>query len=97
MATLNTVRAVLKDVRMREQASVIQSEVRKILEDVLRLDDRVGKLQRHFDQANDDVRHIRISTEKVIKRAERIEEVQLEDIATSAEEIGRPPHRIEAD
>ena len=97
MATLNTVRAVLKDVRMREQASVIQSEVRKILEDVLRLDDRVGKLQRHFDQANEDVRHIRISTEKVVKRAERIEEVQLEDIAASAEEIAAPPHRIEAD
>ena len=50
MATLNTVRAILKDVRMREQAGVIQAEMRKLLEDVRRLDDRVGKLQRHFDR-----------------------------------------------
>jgi len=78
MATLNTVRAVLKDVRMREQAGVIQQEVRTMLEDVVRLDDRVGKLQRHFDQASDDVRQIRISTEKVVKRAERIEEMEFE-------------------
>ncbi len=78
MATLNTVRAVLKDVRMREQAGVIQTEVRLVLEDVLRLDDRVAKLQRHFDQASEDVRQIRISTEKVSKRAERIEELELE-------------------
>jgi len=78
MATLNTVRAVLKDVHMREQAGVIQEEVRTILKDVLRLDDRVAKLQRHFDQAGEDVRQIRISTEKVAKRAERIEEMEFE-------------------
>lgn len=79
MATLNTIRAVLKDVRMREQAGVIQAEVRTLLKDVERLDDRVGKLQRHFDQASDDVRQIRISTDKVIKRGERIDELQLTD------------------
>ena len=78
MATLNTVRAVLKDVRMREQAGVIQEEVRTMLEDVVRLDDRVAKLQRHFEQAGEDVRQIRISTEKVAKRAERIEELEFE-------------------
>jgi len=78
MATLNTVRAVLKDVRMREQAGVIQNEVRIMLKDVLRLDDRVAKLQRHFEQAGEDVRQIRISTEKVAKRAERIEEMEFE-------------------
>ena len=78
-ATLNTVRAILKDVRMKEQAGLIQKEVHILLGDVLRLDDRVGKMQRHFDQAGEDMRQIRISTEKVSKRAERIESVQLED------------------
>jgi len=47
------------------------------LDDVARLDDRAGKLQRHFEQATDDLRQIRISTEKVGKRAERIEELQV--------------------
>ena len=79
-ATLNTVRAILKDVRMKEQAGLIQKEVQALLGDVVRLDDRVGKLQRHFDQAGDDMRQIRISTDKVSKRAERIDSVQVEDV-----------------
>lgn len=78
MATLNTVRAVLKDASMREQAHVIQAEVGRLLEDVNRLDDRVGKLDRHFAQASDDIRQIRISTDKVTKRSERIQEIELE-------------------
>src|SRR5262245_40937319 len=77
MATLTTVRAVLKDVRLREQAHLIQGELRALLEDVSRLDDRTAKLQRHFEQASEDVRQIRISTEKVGRRAERVGELEL--------------------
>jgi DNA recombination protein RmuC len=79
MATLTTIRAVLKDVRMREQAGLIQKEVHTLLEDVSRLDDRVGKLQRHFAQASDDLRDIRISTEKIAKRGDRIEALELDE------------------
>ncbi len=82
MATLNTVRAILKDVQMREQAGVIQAEVQTLLKDIERLDQRVGKLQTHFNQANEDVRLIRVSTDKVTKRGERIAELQLEDGAS---------------
>ena len=91
MATLNTVRAVLKDATMREQAGVIQTEVRRMLEDVDRLDYRVDKLQKHFGQAEKDLRDIRISTEKISKRGDRIEEIEIgegadtEEIAPSAE------------
>ena len=77
MATLNTVRAVLKDVHMREQASVIQNEVHIMLEDVKRLDSRVAKLQTHMRQADDDLRQISTSTEKVSKRGDRITEIEL--------------------
>lgn len=79
MATLNTVRAVLKDAQMREQAHVIQREVGLLLADVGRLDDRVGKLQTHFAQAEQDLKQIGISTAKITSRAERIEAVELED------------------
>jgi DNA recombination protein RmuC len=51
--------------------------VQALLQDVLRLDDRVAKLHRHFDQAGDDMRQIRISTEKVVKRGENIENIQI--------------------
>lgn len=84
MATLNTIRAVLKDARMREQAGVIQKEVALLLGDIVRLDDRVAALGKHFDQANEDIRQIRISTDKVAKRADRIEEVQLGDDPAAA-------------
>jgi DNA recombination protein RmuC len=62
MATLNTVRAVLKDAQMREQAHVIQAEIGKMMEDVQRLDERVGKLSTHFDQTRKDVDQILTST-----------------------------------
>tara|TARA_R110002167_G_scaffold101195_3_gene263851 strand:- start:350 stop:1531 length:1182 start_codon:yes stop_codon:yes gene_type:complete len=81
MATLNTVRAVLKDARMREQAGLIQVEVHKLLDDTQRLDKRVDNLRRHFSQAEGDLRAITTSTEKVVKRAEKIGDVQLADEA----------------
>lgn len=77
MATLNTVRAILKDAQMQEQASVIQNEVMIMLGDVSRLDQRVEKLETHFGQAARDLREIRISAEKVSKRGERITEIEL--------------------
>jgi DNA recombination protein RmuC len=78
-ATLNTVRAILKDVRMREQAGLIQRELRTLLEDVGRLDQRAQKLEQHLNQAVEDVRGLRISTGKIVARGERIEGVELED------------------
>ncbi len=78
MATLHTVRAVLKDAKISEQAGLLQAEVGMLLDDVRRLDDRVGKLQNHFRQADEDMRQVRISTEKIDKRAERIREVEVE-------------------
>ena len=93
-ATLNTVRAILKDVRMREQAGLIQTEVQKMLDDLGRLDTRVGNLQRHFDQAARDIGDIRTSTDKVTRRGTRIEEMQLED-EQPAEALAPPPDRIE--
>ncbi|MFQ5983921.1 MAG: DNA recombination protein RmuC [Alphaproteobacteria bacterium] len=86
MATLNTVRAVLKDARMREQAGIIQAQVLGLLEDVDRLDKRVANLQKHFAQAGEDVRQIRISTEKVTRKAERIGELQLEELQDETSE-----------
>jgi len=90
MATLNTVRAVLKDVRMREQAHIIQREVRTLLEDVRRLDERVNKLQTHFSQAETDIKQISISTGKITSRAERIEELEVEEV----EEIASSPKLV---
>ena len=77
MATLNTIRAVLKDAQMREQAHVIQKEVSLTLTDVERLDGRVGKLETHFRQAEEDIKHIRVSADKLTKRGGKIENIEL--------------------
>jgi len=87
MATLNTIRAVLKDAQMREQAGLILAEVGKMAEDVNRLDQRVEALDKHFGLAEKDLREIRISAEKVSKRATRIEEMDLDEPETAGEAI----------
>jgi DNA recombination protein RmuC len=79
MATLTTIRAVLRDVSMREQAHVIQNKVMELVKDVERMDERVGKLATHFGQANEDIRQIQISTGKISKHADQIKSVELED------------------
>ena len=94
MATLNTVRAVLLDVRMREQAGVIQVEVQKMLEDVQRLDDRVGKLQKHFNAVTSDINQITTSTGKITNRGERILEVEMRDDDRVSTEVAAPPRVV---
>jgi len=78
MLAINTIQTVMKDARMREQASVIQKEVGLLLNDVRLLADRVGKLQNHLGQADGDIKTILISAGKVVGRAERIERVDLQ-------------------
>ena len=84
MAILNTMRAVMRDVRMRKEARAIQQHVAALAEDVRRLCDRVEQLKRHFGQAQEDVRQIEVSSEKIARRAERIVDVRLEEPAVSA-------------
>ncbi len=94
MATLNTVRAVLKDVSMREQAGIIQKELREMLDDVGRLDKRVDASQKSLATAARHLDDVRTSTDKIAWRAERIEEVQLSG-DTSADDLAPPPAAIE--
>ena len=54
------------------------------------LDDRVSKLQKHFAMTEEDIRKIRISTDKVTRQGEKIEAVQLAD-DTPAEELKPSP------
>ncbi|MES2549285.1 MAG: DNA recombination protein RmuC [Pseudomonadota bacterium] len=90
MATLNTMRAVLKDARMREQAGAIRKELALLYGDVERLGTRVESLDRHFGQAAKDIEDIKISSEKAGKRARRLDNFDFEELApdTPAKVIG---------
>ena len=78
MLAIHVVQQIQRDARMREAADKIHAEVGHLMDDIERLHDRVLNLQRHFGQANEDVRQILISAEKVEKRAARIKEVEFD-------------------
>jgi DNA recombination protein RmuC len=77
MATLNTVRAVLKDVEMREQAGEIQKLVALMMGDTRRLQERIDNLKKHFAMTEKDFREIDTSTAQIMRRGERILGVEL--------------------
>ena len=82
MATLNTMRAILKDARMREQAGAIRNELTLLYQDVDRLGLRVESLDRHFNQAAKDISDIKISADKAGRRAKRLDNFDFEEIST---------------
>jgi DNA recombination protein RmuC len=84
MATLHTMRAVLKDARMREQAGAIRKELAALYGDVDRLGGRVANLDRHFMLAAKDIEDIKISAEKAGKRAHRLDNFDFEELASEA-------------
>ena len=85
MATLNTMRAVLKDARMREQAGAIRKELALLHADVDRLGNRVENLDRHFHQAAKDIEDIKISADKAGRRAKRLDSFDFEELAPEPE------------
>jgi DNA recombination protein RmuC len=75
---VTTMQAVLRDVKMRESADLIQKEVGLLLDDVRRMSDRVGKLRDHFDQTVKDIGQIETSMRGIDRHAERIAEVDFD-------------------
>ncbi|PTX57652.1 DNA recombination protein RmuC [Litoreibacter ponti] len=89
MATLNTMRAILKDARMREQAGAIRRELGLLYKDVDRLGTRVENLDRHFGQAAKDISEIKISAEKAGTRARRLDTFEFDEPDEAIETV--PP------
>jgi DNA recombination protein RmuC len=81
MATLNTMRAVLKDARMREQAGAIRATLRMLHRDVELVVERVEKLSTHFNQARADLDGITTAAERAGKRAARLDNFDFEELA----------------
>jgi DNA recombination protein RmuC len=87
LLSVQVIQALLKDARMREQAHLIQAEIAKFANDLNRLDERVGKLQSHFGMTQKDVEQILISTGKLKRHGERIEEMDFRAPAEEAKSV----------
>lgn len=64
---------------MREQAHLIQAEVRRLLEDIGRLRERTSRLTTHLRQVNEDVESLDTSMRKIATRGDRILQLEFEE------------------
>ena len=90
MLAIQVMQQILKDARMREAADQIRTEVVSMTDDLARLRERVLKLQQHFGQANEDVRLILVSADKIEKRAARIEDLDFDKADAVTTVSGKP-------
>ncbi|MEL6684021.1 MAG: DNA recombination protein RmuC [Pseudomonadota bacterium] len=85
MATLNTMRAILKDARMREQTGEIRKALRMLHRDVEIIGEKAGKLETHLRQAGEDVSGVLTAATRAGKRADRLDNFDFEELAPDTE------------
>ena len=74
-ATLNTIRAVLSDIKIKRVAAKIKKELDLLLTDLSRLSDRAGNVARHFGQIETDIEQLQTSVSKITPRAEKLRDM----------------------
>lgn len=88
MAVLTTARSVIKDDATRKQIHIIQDHLRSLSADFGRFQKRMNNLANHIRQANDDVKQVNISAQKISSRFGKIERVELEELAQEEQSAG---------
>ena len=94
MLMVQTMQAIFKDARMREQASLIQKEVVKLLVDVDRLRTRMIDLRKHFEMANRDIHNLEVSSDKIVNRGHKIEQLELAEAPGEVESKAPKPKLV---
>ncbi len=79
MLAVQTVQAVIKDAKMRDQAGLIQREVGLLLGEVTRLVEHVADLERHFGLSGKALQKVQTSASRIGVRGERLTALDLED------------------
>ncbi len=74
-ATLNTIRAVLSDIKIKRVAAKIKKELDMLLTDLGRLNDRAANVERHFHMAQTDIEQLQTSVAKIAPRAEKLRDM----------------------
>lgn len=74
-ATLNTIRAILSDIKIKRVAAKIKKELDMLLTDLGRLSDRAARVSQHFNQATTDIEQLQTSVGKITPRAEKLRDM----------------------
>ena len=74
-ATLNTIRAVLSDIKIKRVANKIKRELDLLLTDLGRLGERAAKVDQHFTLAQKDMGELQTSISKISPRAEKLRDM----------------------
>lgn len=78
-ATLNTIRAVLSDIKIKRVAAKIKKELELLLTDLSRLNERATKVNQHFAMAQTDIDQLQTSIGKITPRAEKLRAMDFGD------------------
>lgn len=78
-ATLNTIRAVLSDIKIKRVAGQIKRELDMLLTDLSRLAERATKVSQHFNMAQTDIEQLQTSVNKITPRAEKLKELDFDN------------------
>lgn len=74
-ATLNTIRAVLSDIKIKRVANQIKIELDALLADLGRLNERATNVERHFNMTLTDIEQLQTSIRKISPRAEKLRDM----------------------
>ena len=75
-AVLNTIRAVLSDIKIKRVAQQIKKELDLLLTDLARLSDRAAKVDSHFKMTENDLEDLQTSIRKITPRAEKLKDLE---------------------
>ena len=73
---LNTLRIFLKDSEMNKKAQTIIKEIGLIGKDIGRLSERTADIEKKFNLVTEQFRNIKVSTDKIQNRAEKIQDIE---------------------
>jgi DNA recombination protein RmuC len=81
MAVLTTMRCTIRDITLSHQTDIILKEVLAMKDDIDRLEKRNDAVEKSFEKAQHSLRQMRISTDKISHRREKISMLSEHDIS----------------
>ena len=86
MSTLTIIQMIIKNVERDKYAQVIHTELNKLSKEFMKYRERWDKLSRTMDTVTKDIKDINITTEKITKRFDSINGVDVESLTAPVEE-----------